>query len=360
MIKVFFTLICLLLTLSGQAQIQKKLETISSEIEKTLTAENIPAISVGIIYQDKKYFINKGRVNRKQTQGVDEHSIYQIASLGKTFIGVIINHLLIDDKIQITQAITDFIDPVFSEARTKKLKTITIEALLHHTSGLPQDARAGYSRKDGEPYQYDYTEEDLYTDLKNLPIKSKKKYQYSNIGYALLAYIAEKATQKTYNDLLHQYVIDPFALSHTTFTLSENQKSLLVTPYRKDKRMLETEPWEMGKLAPPSALYSTTADLCKILEVHIKAYQEYVENKKQSGWILTQNTLPLTKHSQPSYGYGFVSWGGGTYGHSGDMDGYAVDYSITPEKKMGLVLLTSSGEHWIGPLIRKINKILAK
>lgn len=352
--------ILLLIGHTGHAQIQQKLEEISAAVETVLKAKNVPAVSIGIVYKGEKYFINKGHLNRDQVSTVDEQSIYQIASVGKTFVGLVIHQLLLDNKIQLDQPLTDFLDPVFSEKRWGKLSQITIEQLLHQRSGLPQDARAGYRRKDGEPYEYDYTEEDLYTDLKKLRIRSGNQYQYSNIGYALLAYVAEKTTGKPYDQLLREQVLSPNKLESTTFTLDQNQQKRLTTPYRKDKRNVATKPWLMGKLAPPSALYSTATDLTEMLKTQMEAYQEYAKSQRISKWILTHNAIPKHKKTVTSYGYGFVFWGFGTYGHAGDMDGYASNYSFNPVADFGVVLLTSSGENWIPPLVGKINAILAK
>ena len=140
--------------------------------------------------------------------------------------------------------------------------------------------------------------------------------------------------------------------------LSKNQQARLVTPYRKDNRLVETKPWVMGKLAPPSAAYSTTQDLTKLLQAHLKAYRKFADDKKITPLILTKNTKETWKNASIEYGYGFFNWGNNTYGHGGDMDGYACDYSVSPKQNIGIILLTSSGELWVSPLTIKINEIL--
>ncbi|MEN0046394.1 MAG: serine hydrolase domain-containing protein [Bacteroidota bacterium] len=350
----------LIITNSPNVQAQNIIEKIEQEVEATIQAENIPAVSIGILYQDKIHYINRGHFNRQDDRVVDEKSIYQIASLGKIFIGIIANNLLLENKIRLDQPITKFLPSVFSEKRKRQLEKITIEQLLHHQSGLPQDSRVTYRRKDGTAYLYDYTEEDLLKDLQKLKIKSGNEYQYSNTGYAILAYLLEKATGSTYEELLDKYVLTPYDFENTVTVLNAAQQDQLVTPYRKDKRTIETAPWRMGKMTPPSGLYSNVEDLAKLLKAQLAAYQDYKQTQQMTPLILTTNKIQKYKQYTVKYGYGFNDWGNETYGHTGDMDGYAGDYSITLGRNTGVVVLTSSGEDWIRPMISKINKILAE
>lgn len=356
----FLFVILLIITPVAIIQSQSTIERITQEVEAAVKAENIPAVSIGVLYQDSIYYINKGHFNRQDNRTVDEKSIYQIASLGKIFVGVIANNLLLENKIHLQQAITDFLPDVFSEKRKQQLEKITIEHLLHHQSGLPQDSRITYRRKDGTAYLYNYTEEDLLKDLQKLKIKSGNPYQYSNTGYAILAYLLEKATDSTYDTLMGKYILTPYGLKNTVRALNEDQQKQFVTPYRKDKRNIETAPWRMGKMTPPSGFYSNIEDLSKLMKVQLTAYQNYEKTQQVTPLILTENIIQKYEKYAVKYGYGFNDWGNKTYGHTGDMDGFAGDYSITLGRNTGVVVLTSSGEDWIRPMISNINKILAE
>lgn len=360
-LKCFKTSLFLLLTISCFAQVNEKLSRIESEITQVMTAENIPAISVGIVLDGETYFINQGHHDRSNQKQVSEESLYQLASLGKTFVGIIVNNLLLEKKIRLDQPITDFLPDTatFSKKRKQKLQQITIDHLLHHRSGFPQDARAGYRRKDGDAYRYNYTEENFHRDLCKRRIKPGNNYQYSNFGYALLAYLMEQATNSTYEELLQKYLA-PYGLENTTLELNATQKNQMVTPYRKDKRMVATQPWSMGKLAPPSAAYSNTKDLTNLLKAQLKAYQAFANTKKVTPLYLSKNTKAWRDHKNIKYGYGFFSLGDNFYGHGGDMDGYVSNYVISVDGNFGLVLLSSSGEKWVQGLVVKINRILGE
>ncbi|MFK8057975.1 MAG: serine hydrolase domain-containing protein [Saprospiraceae bacterium] len=353
-----FVLLAFLYATSHSLSAQPDLDRIQQALEKSMADHDIPAVSLAIVYHGETYFVNRGTLCRANSNDVDEHSIYQIASLGKPFIGIVVHQLLRDGTLKLEQPITDFLRPEFKKGRWGKLETITIDHLLHHTSGLPQDVRAAYKRKDGEPYLHDYKEQDFYTDLAKASLKKPGEYSYSNFDYALLAFIAAKASGEPYEALLAKHVLSDIGAQSTSFKPAKSQANRLTTPYRKDDRKRETGYWDMGLMAPPSALYSTAADLALLLKQQLKAYGEQAESGVLSKWYLTEHTVAKGPKRPTRYGYGLAAYPGGFYGHGGDMDGYAVDYSFSPSQDFGIVILTSSGEDWINPLVRQINRIL--
>lgn len=333
---------------------------IEQAVEQSMAEYDIPAVSLAIVYQGQTYYVNRGTLSRETATPVDEHSLYQIASLGKPFVGVVMHQLLREGKLQLEQPITDFLRPEFKKGRWAKLELITVNHLLHHTSGLPQDVRVAYKRKDGEPYVYAYSERDFYTDLAGASLKKPGVYSYSNFDYALLAFIAAEVTGETYDVLLRKYVLDDINAESTSFRLTKAQLPRLATPYRKDDRKRATGYWEMGLMAPPSALYSTAADLALMMKHQLIAYREQMDSGNISKWYLTEHTVAKSPKRPTRYGYGLAAYPGGFYGHAGDMDGFAVDYSFNPAGNFGVVILTSSGEDWINPLVRKINRLLGE
>jgi D-alanyl-D-alanine carboxypeptidase len=355
----YLFLILLFTSLTGFSQIEGKLERIEQLVNETIESENIPAVSMGIVSNGSEvHYLNFGHFDRTKQQEVNENSIYQIGSLSKTFVGLVLQNLILEKVVDKDSSIASFLPFEVSKRRMRKLQKITVEDVLHHHSGFARDARAGYKRKDGDPFEYNYTLEDMHKDILKLRIRSKKEYRYSNFGYALLAYIAELASGKTYPELLETYVYEPYALQSTTFDLTPSQKDSLVTPYRKDDRSIETKPWTMGKLCPPSALYSNTKDLTTLMMTQINAYITYENGNAINPAVLSNNKREVVEGSGVCYGYGCFDYWGKTIGHGGDIDGFSADYSFHPEQKCGVVLLTSSGGKWITPLIMKINKIL--
>ncbi len=156
---------------------------------------------MGIIIGENTYFINNGVKNRKLGIETTENSIFQIASVGKLLTGIMINDLIIKGKINENQPITSYLPETYSKKVKNKLKNITVRDLLHHQSGLPRQSKI-IKRKNDEPIIYNYTQLDFEKDFKKMKIKSNGTFSYSNFGFAVLGYIAERVTNSTFEDLL--------------------------------------------------------------------------------------------------------------------------------------------------------------
>ena len=331
-------------------------QLIDSLIEQTIKVHNIPAISVGVI-QNGEITIQKGFgfTKRGTKIKVDEHTNYQIASLSKMFTGIVANSLILEGKLDINQSISTYFPNKIDSKTKQKFEKITVRELLLHRSGIPRNSKS-YKRKDGEPMVSLYSELNLLEDLKKIKIKKNKKFEYSNLGYAILAYILESASGLSYEELINLYVVDKYNLEKT----STNMPDLIATPYRKNKREIETKAWNTGKLTAASGIYSNVSDLTKLMLKQIEIYNTNEHEKNKNPIYLTR-IKELRSDNNSSYGMGlwelkFIR--GILYGHSGDMDGFASQYRFNSTQKTGVILLTSSGGKWIEYLIAEISAII--
>jgi D-alanyl-D-alanine carboxypeptidase len=103
-------------------------------------------------------------------------------------------------------------------------KDVTIRRLLNMTSGIPNYSETEWMSKSwaNEPMR-DFTFKELveaaYPSATNqLPVS--KGYHYSNTNYILAGMIAEKATGKSFRDLVHEMVIEPHGLTSTFYEAS--------------------------------------------------------------------------------------------------------------------------------------------
>lgn len=346
-------LILILFPLSGFPQIsrQQALLEIESLVNDYAGKNDIPTINLGIAIDDEIHFISYGIANREVPVKTSEISIFQIASVGKLLCGIIINDLVLQGKIDANASIQTYLPDTYSKRLKSKLNNISIRDLLHHRSGLPHQSIV-INRKNDEPIIYDYTEDDFELDFEKMKLKSQNSFSYSNFGYAVLGYIAERVSEKSYEELLMS-LSKEYGMRSTSTTCKD--ESLLVTPYREDDREIETKNWSLGKLAPPSGIYSSVFDLSQLLSVQLEVYRK---NEKKDKLFLTDDTRDAWEGTGISYGYGMFDWGNGGYGHGGGMDGYGSEYWLNPEENVGFVLLTSSGGSWIMELSKKINEIL--
>ena len=105
------------------------------------------------------------------------------------------------------------------------IRNITVYQLPHMNSGIPDIVN--FPEKsfvhNGEKFMEEklagtLDSEKIMTYLEDVLLEFEPGTDviYSNTNYLLLAYVIEKVTGQTYNEYLHQAIIDPLGLENTT------------------------------------------------------------------------------------------------------------------------------------------------
>jgi len=328
-------------------------EWVERKYSDIVQQKDIPALSVGIIYEGETLgFFNYGSQSRGSDIYVDEHSIFQIASLSKTLTGIATQKLINDGKLDMDMPLSTYLSSVLATPAQSTLRSVTFGQLLQHQSGIKNDDCYVYkTRVDGEVWLDGYTRRQLVDDINKIHLdeSAEPKFDYSNCGYAIVGLIDEIATDKDYAAIVHNNVASKYGMTDTVVNLNEAQKKRLVVPYRKDARQVATGVYVMGYATPGSGVYSTVSDLLSLQVYQLRAYRKYAASGQRSELILTETTSPGPR---PNFRFGTgmieVQHPKGTfYLHDGDLDGFAGVYAFSPEHNIGVVAQTSSGGPWV-------------
>ena len=167
-----------------------------------------------------------GKVGRDPDAGrVDQDTLYQIGSTSKSFTVAVILQLEAAGKLSINDPLGKWL-PEYPA-----WKDVTIRRLLNMTSGIPTYSETEWmSRAWADEPMRAFTLKELadaaYPSATNkLPVS--KGYFYSNTNYILAGMIAEKATGKSYRDLVHELVIRPHGLNATFYESNTYPESVV-------------------------------------------------------------------------------------------------------------------------------------
>lgn len=139
--------------------------------------------------------------------GVDETSVFELASNGKV-IGAYIALKLVDEgKLRLDDSIAPFLDDSFI-TDDKRIYDITLRQLLCHTAGFSASFELGVDKK-------------LYSN-------PGEKFRYSGVGYIYLQNVIENVSGMTMEQAANWYVFEPLGMDNSTF---EHAKT--VTPYMR-------------------------------------------------------------------------------------------------------------------------------
>jgi D-alanyl-D-alanine carboxypeptidase len=135
---------------------------------------------------------------------------FEIASVSKQFTAVAILQLAEAGKLSIQDRVSKF----YPQA-PESWHAITIEELLTHTSGLPNNDLKDFTKGIAVPY----TPEELIQTFRDRPLVAPPgtKWAYTNTEYYLLAYIIEKLSGESYGAYLADHIFKPLGMSHSGF-----------------------------------------------------------------------------------------------------------------------------------------------
>jgi D-alanyl-D-alanine carboxypeptidase len=202
-----------------------QVERVQAALDEWLAArapiENVTGIAAYISFGAAGPAIEAfaGKVgNDPDSRPVDQDTLYQMGSTSKSFTVAVILRLEAAGKLSIDDTLGKWLPeyPVW--------KDVTIRRPFNMTSGIPNYSETEWMSQAwaNEPMRA-FTLKELadaaYPSATNqLPVS--KGYHYSNTNYVLAAMIAEKASGKSFTDLVHELVIEPFGLTSTFYESS--------------------------------------------------------------------------------------------------------------------------------------------
>lgn len=213
--------------LDNQDLTQNQKDTIFKYVS---TYPNETEISLAFINDTNSLFVGLKRVNDSFILVDNKDRLFEIGSITKVFTTSILANLAVKGDINIHSDIQSFFDFDLNES-SKSGKYITLEMLASHTSGLPIEPKFQEWYRALNPYnEYKkFSKSKLEDYLKNkLEIKTTpgEAYQYSNIGLAILGYILEDFTGKSYGQLCKEYYFDKYQMNSSVSEYTPNLKNV--------------------------------------------------------------------------------------------------------------------------------------
>ncbi|MCC2972961.1 serine hydrolase [Massilia sp. IC2-476] len=259
----------------------------------------------------------------------------RLGSLTKQFTSTAILMLGEEGKLSLDDDITKHLPDYPTRG-----KTITIEHLLTHTSGIASfTSKPGYTTG----MTQDLTVAQMIDSFKNDPLdfEPSSQYRYNNSGYFLLGAIIEKVSGQSYASFLAQRIFKPLGMLDTYYEGIKPGKAPVAAGHTRSasgfgpaKPLSMTQPYAAG------ALVSTVDDLAR-WDAAVSAGKLL----KPASWQRAFTPYRLSDGKPTTYGYG---WGisqvqGETaIGHSGGINGFSTYALRVPGKGVYVAVLTNS------------------
>jgi len=225
--------------------------------------------------------------------------------------------------------------------------------------GLPEDDPWG-DRKLGQKT------EELINLLKNglwFSNAPKTKWEYSNLGYALLGYIINKITSSSYEEYIAKEIWNPLGIKDATWDYTKIPQNQLVHGYSWiDDHWEKEELLPAGTFGAAGGIIISLESFSKYAILHQMAWppRDEIEKKfiKRSSiremhqaWSMREvipNYQFFENHQLAlAYGYGYGLFSlrdehNRTFvGHSGGLPGFGSNWCIMPEYGLGVIFFTN-------------------
>jgi CubicO group peptidase (beta-lactamase class C family) len=165
--------------------------------------------------------------------------------------------------------------PEYADTMAPSLRTVTLDLLLRHRAGLPNDPPDWwvFSPKGTSRQQRQALVKSMLTD-KKASVKPDEVFSYSNVGYVLAGAMVERVMNAPYESLLRKYVLNPLKMTSAGFG------PMATDPLRVDQPWGHEEDGDPFKpsmnadnplvMAPAARLHCSLADWAKYATDQLK------------------------------------------------------------------------------------------
>jgi CubicO group peptidase (beta-lactamase class C family) len=281
-----------------------------------------------------------GRFANGDPRPVGADTVYEIGSITKVFTSLLLADAVQRHEVALTDPVSKFL-PDTAKMPERGGRTITLQDLATHTSGLPRMPDNFKPADPANPYA-DYSVEQLYHFLASYHLARDigSQYEYSNLGGGLLGHVLALRAHTDYASLVRDRITGPLGMSSTAIALSPEMKSRLAVGHSAVLQPVAN--WDLPTLAGAGALRSTTADLLVFLAANLgyttsplaPAMKAMLDVRRPTGTGGLE--VALGWHVLTAHGHEIV-W------HNGGTAGYRTFIGFDRAARSGVVVLSNAG-----------------
>lgn len=312
---------------------QKKEKLFDSYLEEYIKNKKVPSISAGVLKDDKIIWLGaKGFIDLENSDSAKVNSLYRIASITKPITAVAIMQLYEKGLINIDEDVRKYV-PSFPAKKWR----LSIRQLLNHTSGVR-------NYKDGEFHSKKFYANSIEAikvfAYDSLLFEPGAKYEYTSLGYSLLAAVIENVSNMSFEEYLTNNIFIPAGMKYTQV---DKQRKIIpdrVKGYEKgpDRNFVNAPLADLSIKIAGGGIISTAEDLLLFAKAVI---DEKLLKRSTMDLMFTKSKLKNGRLL--SYGLGFDLFYSNdslkAIAHSGGGTGFSSRLLIYPQQKLAAVSL---------------------
>lgn len=315
-------------------------DDIDDYVRATMAREHIPGVAVAVVRNGSVVKASGyGLADLENAVPVEPETVFKIGSTSKQFIAAGVLLLAQDGKLSVDDPVSKFIPNV-----PVTWQKITLRHLLTHTSGLMREPPGfdAYKRlPDIDVIKTAYPRPLLHP--------TGTKYEYSNLGYYVLAEVITRISGKPWAEFLTERIFTPLGMTGTRATTTTE-----IVFNRARGYVWAVDRFQNAEdyiaVRPSGAFLSNILDLAK-WEAALESNLLLTSASKAAMWTAGK----LADGQKAPYGFGWelteLRLGGSgvpVIRHEGTMPGFKSSYMRWPQHNLAVIVLTNLHEAPVG------------
>ncbi|TCS97012.1 cyclic peptide export ABC transporter [Hazenella coriacea] len=324
-------------------------EQVEALIHKQMADGKIPGLSVVIVKGDQAiYKKGFGYSDLESKKPMTNQTLFEIGSNSKAFTAVAVYDLVEKGFIQLNDPVHKYL-PWFQmkyigEYRGQKVNgpvDITIEQLLHHTSGIPFNSIGKIPAATDDGALEKTVRALLNQELASYP---GEEFSYATINYDILGLVIQKVSNQSFESYMEEHILKPLQLQHTYLFRSEAAQHDLSKGYKIGfLRPMEFDaPMYRGN-TPAGYFISNAEDMEKWLQIQLGTYTLKDAEQKSIENTHVPNRLVAPSPDGSSYAGGWQVYqkGTGELSHEGSNPNFSSFIAFRPQEELGVAVMAN-------------------
>jgi CubicO group peptidase (beta-lactamase class C family) len=295
-------------------------------IRAEMARQHIPGLALAVV--------KNGETVRAQGYGLADprlgtpvaaDTVFNIGSVSKQFIATDIMLLAQDGRLKLDDRVS-----MHLPGAPDIWQAITIRHLLTHTAGLVREA-PGYTSRISR------ADADVIRDAYDTPLRFApgEKWEYSNLGYFVLAEVIRLVSGQPWKDFLRERVFMPAGMTATDVTASLAQAPGRARGFTDNDNVREA--LDLPAVRPSGAFKSTVVDLAR-WDKALYSDQILTDASRRQMWT----AVALSDGTPYPYGFGWqlgdIS-GHRQVHHGGAINGFLAEFTRLLDDRLTVIVL---------------------
>ena len=267
-------------------------DTVNQIIAPLMKEQAIPGMAVAVIYQGRPHYFTYGKADLASDQPVNQHTLFELGSVSKTFTGVLGGDAIARGDIALSDPATKY----WPELTGKQWKGISLLHLATYTAGgLPLQVPDEVTDQAALLQFYQHWQPQWAPGAKRL---------YANASIGLFGALAVKPSGMDFEEAMTTRVFQPLKLNHTWINVPATEEKHYAWGYR-DGKPVHVSPGLLD--AEAYGVKTTIEDMTSWVQANINPAQ--VKDKTlQQGIVLAQSRYWQIGEMYQGLGWEMLNW----------------------------------------------------